>query len=83
MEPQYQEQFWGCTVAANSSETESLELSELHVSNVALKNVKVKNPVVVKVTTGDNTFTLCTLSKEIPQYAVELIAFPADERRGQ
>ena len=51
--------------------------------------MKGKNPVVVKVTVGDNTFTVCTLSKgtpspcssrlELPQCSVELVFFPADE----
>ena len=51
--------------------------------------MKGKNPVVVKVTVGDNTFTVCTLSKgtplpcysrlDLPQCSVELVFFPADE----
>jgi len=70
MEMPTENYFWGKNVKANSTDAEELELGdELYITSAALHGTKA---TTLSVKVGENTFVLCTLNQNCPQYHLDL-----------
>jgi len=70
MEMPAENYFWGKNVKANSTEAEELDLGdELYITSAALHGTKA---TTLSVKVEDNTFVLCTLNQNCPQYHLDL-----------